>query len=521
MKSKTLNRISTLAVLALVGALLIYLPMMAYGQFKAAKELGSVWGTLYLVVVGTGTAILAGLSGWMIWKITRTSWRKKKKRAEQTRNPSQMSVSERKAEVDENLAEVETLKNDPNLTPELREELLPMLNLIEEKQDQQKLEIVAFGTISSGKSSLMNALAGRDVFQTDLRGGTTVERNEIPWPGMDSVHLVDTPGLGEVDGSYRANTAAEAAKDADIVLVVVDGPLRDSEHSLLARLGDMEKRVIVCLNKADWFTPRDRDALIGQIAEQVSSFVNPKDIISVRSRPTERERVRVMSDGSEVTEMVEVPADISPLADRMTTVVKRDGRDLLMANLLLQSRGLVDEAKDRVRERLDKRAWQIVDKYTWVSGGAAALNPIPLADLAAGVAISSKMVIDLARVYHQEIDIKTVTEMLGHQGKNVIGFAGAAAGTYSVQWLASAIKAAPGVGTITGGALQGIIQAVMTRWIGAIFIEYFKNEMCMPTGGMAALAREQWERITSVNELRKLVLSARSEFKDEKEADDE
>ena len=171
MKSKTLNRISTLAVLALVGALLIYLPMMAYGQFKAAKELGSVWGTLYLVVVGTGTAILAGLSGWMIWKITRTSWRKKKKRAEQTRNPSQMSVSERKDEVDENLAEVETLKNDPNLTPELREELLPMLNLIEEKQDQQKLEIVAFGTISSGKSSLMNALAGRDVFQTDLRGG--------------------------------------------------------------------------------------------------------------------------------------------------------------------------------------------------------------------------------------------------------------------------------------------------------------------------------------------------------------
>ncbi|MCA9218353.1 MAG: DUF697 domain-containing protein [Planctomycetales bacterium] len=509
-----LNRIATFAVLAFVGALLIYLPTVAYNQYKAAKDLGPTWGTLYLVLVGTGALILLGLSVWTFWKVARNSLRKRSKRAKQSRNPSQMSLADRKAEVSENLAEVENLPDDPNVTTELREELRPMLKLIEEKQEQKKLEIVAFGTISSGKSSLMNALAGRDVFETSLRGGTTVERSEIPWPGMDSVHLVDTPGLSEVDGSYRANTASEAAKDADIVLVVVDGPLRDSEHTLLKRLGDMEKRVIVCLNKDDWFTPRDRDALLGQIAGQVSDFVQAKDIVSVRSRPTERERIRVASDGTQSTEMVEVPPDISPLADRMAAIVKRDGQDLLLANLLLQSRGLVDEAKERVRERLDIRAWRLVDKYTWVSGGAAALNPIPLADLAAGVAISSKMVIDLARVYHQDIDVKTVTQLLGHQGKNVIGFGGAIAGTYSIQWLATAIKAAPGIGTVTGGALQGIIQAVITRWIGAIFIEYFKNEMCMPSGGMAALARDQWERVTSVNELRKLVMSARSEIRD-------
>ena len=94
----------------------------------------------------------------------------------------------------------------------------------------QKLEIVAFGTISSGKSSLLNALAGRDAFQTDPRGGTTQQRLEIPWPGDDRVLLVDTPGLGEVEGAERVAVAAQAARDADLVLLVVDGPLRDSEH---------------------------------------------------------------------------------------------------------------------------------------------------------------------------------------------------------------------------------------------------------------------------------------------------
>ena len=52
----------------------------------------------------------------------------------------------------------------------------------------------------------------------------------------------------------HVNIAAESAKDADLVLVVVDGPLRESEHTLLERLGQMEKRVIICLNKSDWYS---------------------------------------------------------------------------------------------------------------------------------------------------------------------------------------------------------------------------------------------------------------------------
>jgi hypothetical protein len=185
----------------------------------------------------------------------------------------------------------------------------------------------------------------------------------------------------------------------------------------------------------------------------------------------------------------------------------------LLANLLLQSRGLVDEAKDRVREGLDKRAREIVDKYMWGAAGAAAITPLPVLDLAAGVAISSKMVLDLALVYHQEIDIKVAMNLIGQQGKTLIGVIGAEA----IRGLASSIKAVPGVGTIAGGLIQAIVQAVITRWIGGVFIEYFKNEMHAPSGGMAALARREWERVTSVGELRRLVMAARSQFKGEPE----
>ena len=76
--------------------------------------------------------------------------------------------------------------------------------------------------------------------------------------------------------------------------------------------------------------------------------------------------------------------------------------------------------------------------------------------------------------------------------------------------VASLLKTVPGVGTIAGGLLQGIVQALVTRWIGAVFIAYLANEMQTPAGGLASIARREWERITSVAELHRLVQDARA-----------
>ena len=54
----------------------------------------------------------------------------------------------------------------------------------------------------------------------------------------------------------------------------------------------------------------------------------------------------------------------------------------------------------------------------------------------------------------------------------------------------------PGIGTIAGGVVQGLVQALVTRWIGRVFCEYFRNEMQPPPGGLAELARRQWAEVT-------------------------
>jgi len=511
---RTTTGIFLIVALAAVGLLLVWIPPQLVAQYEQVKQYGPTWTYLYFGIVGVGSAILLGITGTVAWQLWRATRNKVASRQRQAKNPSQLTADEKRRAVEENLAAVDNLQTDPAASDALRRELEALVGKVEQKQAAQTLEIAAFGTISSGKSSLLNALAGREVFETDPRGGTTTRRQEIPWPGDDAVRLVDTPGLGEVEGAERVAAAAEAARDADLVLMVVDGPMRESEHRLLARLGEMEKRVLLCLNKADWYEPDEQAKLLGQLSSQVRGVVQPADVLAVRSQPVVRTRVRVLAGGGEQEEQVTEPPDIAPLAARMLQVVSRDGHDLILANLLLQSRGLVEEARRRVKEALDRRAWEIVDRYTWACGAAAALSPLPLLDLFASSALTVKMVVDLGRVYRQEIDANIAVNLLAQLGKNLIAILGVnAAAPLVTSAIASLLKSVPIAGTIAGGALQGFVQALVTRWIGAVFIAYYKTEMQMPADGLANLARREWQRLTSPAELVKFVQLAREKFR--------
>jgi uncharacterized protein len=511
---RTTNGLLLIVLLAAVGFLLVYVPPTVLAQYERVKGLGPPYTYLYWGLVGTGATILVLLAGGIVAKLWLATRAKALRHIRGAKNPSQLSDEERQREVTDNLAAVGDLSGQADLSDDVRRQLEALVARVEEKQAAQKLEIVAFGTISSGKSSLLNALAGRDVFQTDPRGGTTRERLEIPWPGDDQVLLIDTPGLGEVDGAERVAVAAQAARDADLVLLVVDGPLRDSEHRLLAKLGEMEKRILVCLNKADWYDAEEQTALLGQITAQVQGIVEPADVVAVRSQPTTRTRVRVLAGGDEQEEQAPVPADIGPLARRMLEVVRASGREMLMANLLLRSRGIVEDAQRFVENALDQRAREIVDRYTWASGAAAALSPLPLLDLFASSAITVKMVVDLARVYRQELDFDIAVNLLAQLGKNLLAILGVNAAAPAVTAaLASLLKTVPVAGTIAGGALQGIVQALVTRWIGLVFIAYFKSEMKMPPEGLANLARREWQRLTSPAELLKFLQDARNKLR--------
>lgn len=498
--------------LALLGyALVAWMPKVIE-QYNKLAENNPRLSTAYLAAVAVGGLILASLSLWLMVRLWKNTLAKHRQREQRMQNPSQMSPAQKQTELSENLRSGREFIEDKSVSSELRREIECSLEELESKQESCRLEIVAFGTISSGKSTLLNALAGREAFAADVVGGTTTTQSEISWPGNDKVVLVDTPGLAEVRGESRATDAALAAKHSDLVLLVVDGPLKAYEVNLAEQLLSMEKRLVICLNKEDWYDAEDQQQLVDQIADQMPRIATA-DIVAVRAASVSRPRIRVTADGHEEQEVLNLGPNVQALAERLMQIVEHDGRELLLANLLIQSRGLVDEAKERVRAVLDAQADEIISKHMWAAGSAAGINPIPLLDIAGGSAITVKMVLELAHVYKQPIDADTVVKILEQLGKNLIAMVGATAATPAVaSSIGALLKTVPGIGTIAGGLVQGVVQALVTRWIGNVFVTYFQNEMKAPPGGLVELAHQQWQQLTQPESLRKLIQLGRNKL---------
>ncbi len=126
---------------------------------------------------------------------------------------------------------------------------------------REGMTVVIAGRPNAGKSTLLNALAGRDsAIVTDIPGTTRdILREHIQLDGMP-LHVVDTAGLRDSDDAVEkegVRRAWLAIKAADRILFLHDASQQNSTHSqaeeaeLWSRLARAGPSITVVLNKVD------------------------------------------------------------------------------------------------------------------------------------------------------------------------------------------------------------------------------------------------------------------------------
>lgn len=114
---------------------------------------------------------------------------------------------------------------------------------------------VLLGRPNAGKSSILNVLARKDrAIVTDIPGTTRDTLEETILLGNLSLRLYDTAGLRETEDTVEkigVDKALETAKEADLILYVIDGgeALITDFEEMLPTLS--EKNCIVLINKSD------------------------------------------------------------------------------------------------------------------------------------------------------------------------------------------------------------------------------------------------------------------------------
>jgi GTP-binding protein EngB required for normal cell division len=213
------------------------------------------------------------------------------------------------------LKTLERIINDHGLV-----EFRATLTMILERLESPKFEIALFGRVSSGKSSLLNAIVKTEILPVgvnpitavptrlvygesprlnvwyadrnpdhlapdELAAFVTEEQNpanckhvtrvvvELPSARLrDGVVLVDTPGLGSLATSGAAETLAYLPRcDLGLVLIDAASTLADDDLSTIRLLYEAGVPVSVLLSKSDLLTEADRDRALAYISRHIAA----------------------------------------------------------------------------------------------------------------------------------------------------------------------------------------------------------------------------------------------------------
>ena len=353
------------------------------------------------------------------------------------------------------------------------------------KLEQRVFKIAAFGLVSRGKSTVINALLGEKRLETGPLHGVTQWPQSVRWCSNDKIQidLIDTPGLDEIAGGARATMAQTVAHQADLILFVIAGDITQTEFTALQTLRQAQKPLLLVFNKIDLYPEQDQQQIFAQLQSltptgEDSPIFSAEDIVLVAAEPPPimvRMEYGNSPKGSRpspaLEERWEKPApQLDQLRQKIFTILNRDGTQLLALNALRQVEQAEKNIATKTIEIRTAEADQLISKYMRYKALAIAVNPIGLLDLGASLITDLLLIRSLARIYGLPI----TSYEAGRIWKKVLIGAG---GILLSQWVsalflglqktASLVENPGNLAAYGGGAvLQGGVAAYSTYIVG-------------------------------------------------------
>lgn len=333
---------------------------------------------------------------------------------------------------------------------------------IDEIREQQRRKqsgevyIAIFGEISTGKSSLVKALLPNADMDSDPRGGTTTSIKHYRWQADsgDAVVIADLPGFN----LHSNPEILEEARRAHLVVFLCDSDITRSQMEQLESLLSIQKPLLVALNKVDRFSTSEARSIAENIAQRTG--LDRQDVVFIQTGGHEQV-IRLLSDGGEETITRDREQDIEPL--RRALQRKLDDNHELMEQLrdtavLLLAAEKLEQARDVHRQQ---QASGLVQKYSRraVIGALAAVAPG--SDLIIQGLLATQLIKALCKLYDvpvKEVEIDSFLRLAGGKVKKLTAITLAITG--------NALKAFPGLGTLTGGLIHAVAYGMIFESLG-------------------------------------------------------
>jgi small GTP-binding protein len=367
------------------------------------------------------------------------------------------------------------LSGDSRLRPQERATIEKDMREIEDfaqKLENGRLEIATFGEVGSGKSALLNALAGETVFAVSAEHGSTDKVAKTGFKNTKLV-LVDTPGINEAAGELRGKLAEDTVRYTDLVLFVADGDLNSVEVAAFRQLSDLHKPIVLVVNKADLYGPAQIREISESILRKVGNRIGAADIVLAAAAPRESEREIHKADGTIEIVRFQPKPKIEALEARMLEVLDREGKAIIALNASLFASDVSDRLKQLKQHVRGKEVARLIKYFMAGKALVVGANPVPVFDVLAGMASDALMVQRIGAIYGTDFSLKNaqgmVVEILRAWGLM-------AAAEYGLHLAADLLRTVTfGTSTVLTAVPQGLAAAWSTYVVGNAANIYFRD----------------------------------------------
>lgn len=331
---------------------------------------------------------------------------------------------------------------------------------LDRRRASARVYVALFGEISTGKSSLIRALAPQAAAASDVRGGTTreVHHHDGSLPDGRTLVLADVPGSREAGGEAHETLARDEALRAHAVVYLCTGDLNRQQADELRWLADFGKPLLLVLNKADQWSETERDQLLTQLRQRSRGIASA--VLAISAGGGERYQRQLADGRTETVERQRQPA-IDPLLRALArlTAPGADGLENQRENAVLA--GLHQRTGALETQSRADEAERIVRKYARRAVVGALAAVAPGSDLVIQGVLATGLTRALAQLYEVPLSDVQIEDFI-RQARLTLR-----TGTSIVLAVAgNALKAFPGLGTLGGGLLHAFAYALIFDSMG-------------------------------------------------------
>lgn len=443
--------------LVIAIALVLGVAMLLLTLLRATESALSVWTRLQAWPEWVGIAFLMALAlllafaGWLIWRLLRPARPRK----------AHVATLDR-GELEQRIERIgETIPEAFEARSELAE--------LDRRRAEGAVQVCLFGHVSTGKSSLLRALAPETRVPIGVAAGTTttITHHRGTLPDGSRLDIADVPGSAEAgDQAHLALAEAEAAR-SHVLIYVVDGDLARSQANELQALSRFGRPIVIALNKSDRYDARQLDELIARLRRHADEI--KAQVVAV-SAGHEEDVLLEHADGRQETVRREVPARIDTL-QREIERLARAGTHMLEAGREAALFAHVDARLSDGERRLQKeRSDKTVDKYTRraVIGALAAVAPGT--DLVIQGALATALTRELCQIHGLRPRDVDVDDLLARAGGLM-----RTGSSITLAVVGNALKAFPGFGTLGGGLVHAVAYGLIFDSLGHALADTLAN----------------------------------------------